>query len=360
MRYDTQVIEANQLIVLPLSAFVLSVLLHSMALRAFPAMHLMDFPERYGLKRKRIPYPTGILTVLAFLLLFACIQTLLSQPWSQQHIGLMAGVALLALASFTDDRLSLSSRNRLAIQVLCALIIFGTGTRIFSLTNPLETLTGIERIQLDTLVLRSPLLSDPSLVGAAFTVLWLGLTVNALNWFDGIPGQVSVLALIGFLTIGFLSLSARVNQPELALLSFVLAGLAAGGLLFDFPPAKVLMGDSGAMFYGLMLGVLTIYAGGKVATAFLVLGVPLIDFGIVVARRLAKRTPVMRGGANNEHLHHRLLEKGWNERQVIALTAVLGGTFGISALFLTTVQKFAAALVLLLMMLGLSFYSKIR
>ena len=358
MRYDTRVIDVNQLIALPLVALALSVLLHSLALKVFPTMNLLDFPERYGLRRKRKPYPTGILTVCAFLVLFLCIQKLLAEPWSMQHKGLMVGIALLGLACFTDDRVSLSSRSRLFVQVVCALIIFGTGTRIFSLTNPLETLTGIERIQLDTFVLRSPLLSDPSLIGAAFTVLWLGLTINALNWFDGIPGQVSVLALIGFLTIGFLSLSQRVNQPELAMISFVLAGLAAGGLLFDFPPSKVIMGDSGAMFYGLMLGVLTMYAGGKVATAFLVLGVPLIDFCIVIARRLAKGTPIMRGGAENEHLHHRLLKKGWKERHIIALTAMLGTTFGLSALFLTTVQKFLAAVVLLGIMLLLSRYSR--
>lgn len=358
MLYDTKVISSNQLILLPLVALGLSIFLHTLALKAFPKLGLVDFPKRYGHKRKPIPYPTGILSVVAFAGLFACMQKLLANPWSHQHTGLVAGVALLAFASFTDDRIRLSSRSRLFVQVVSALIIFGTGTRIFSLTNPLEALTGIERLQLDTFVITSPLLSNPSMVGALFTVLWLGLTINALNWFDGIPGQVSVLALIGFLTIGFLSLSARVDQPELALISFVLAGLAGGGLLFDFPPAKVLMGDTGAMFYGLMLGVLTIYAGGKVATAFLVLGVPLIDFGIVITRRIAKRTPIMQGGASNEHLHHRLLQKGWSERKVIALTAILGGVFGTSALFFTTVQKFAAAVVLLCIMLGLSRYSR--
>ena len=355
--YDTAVITVNQLILLPCAALAASVFLHACALKLFPKLQLLDFPQRYGLWRRPIPYPTGLLAVFLFLLFFFAIQPLLAEPWSQQHTGLVVSIVLLSLATLLDDRRQLSAKIRLEVQVLCALIIFGSGTRIYSLTNPLEFL-GFERIQLDTFIIPSPLLSDPSVVGALFTVLWLGLTINALNWFDGIPGQVSVLAVIGFLTIGGLSLSPRVGQPELALMSFLLAGIAAGGLLFDFPPAKVLIGDSGAMFYGLLLGVLTIYAGGKVATAFLVLGVPLIDFLIVIFRRIIKRTPVMRGGGKNEHLHHRLLSRGWSERQVILLTAVLGSVFGITALFLTTVEKFLAALVLFLIMVGLSRYSR--
>lgn len=353
-------IGADQLILLPAAALAAAVLLHALSLKAFPVLGLLDFPKRYGLRRTPIPYPTGILGVGLFLLFFALIQPLLAEPWSKQHTGLIVSIVLLALATYADDRKQLSSTVRLQVQVMCALIIFGTGTRIYSLTNPLEPLTGLERIQLDTWVVPSALLSDPSVTGALFTVAWLGLTINALNWFDGIPGQVSVLAVIGFLTIGFLSLSARVQQPELALISFLLAGIATGGLLFDFPPARVLMGDSGAMFYGLMLGVLTIYAGGKVATAFLVLGVPLIDFVIVIGRRIAKHRPITRGGGKNEHLHHRLLSKGWSAHQIIVLTALLGAVFGITALFLTTGQKFGAAIILFGIMLGLSWYSRMQ
>jgi len=334
-------------------------LLHALAVRVFPRMKLLDSPERYGLTRRAIPYPTGVISVGLFLFLFFVAQPLLQSPWSTQHIGLIVGIILLALATFEDDRHELSSGARLEIQIICGLLIFATGTRIFSLTNPLEAITGIERLQLDTFVIPSAPLSDPSIIGALFTIFWLGLTMNALNWFDGIPGQVSVLAVIGFLTIGFLSLSGRVDQPELAVMSFVLAAIAAGGLVFDFPPAKALMGDTGAMFFGLMLGVLTIYAGGKVATAFLVLGVPLIDFVIVISRRIAKHASIMKGG-DNEHLHHRLLAKGWSERKIILLTAVLGSSFGISALFLTTIQKFYSALILFAVMLLLSFYSRKR
>lgn len=275
-----------------------------------------------------------------------------------QTVGLALGIVLLAILCFIDDRTPLPSSLRLTVQTAIALLVFLTGTRIFTVTNPLEMLTGFPYLKLDSWIIPSEFFSNPPVLSGFFTLIWLGLTLNALNWFDGIPGQVSAIAVIGFLTIGFLSTSSRVDQPELAMLSFTLAGIAAAGLLFDFPPARVLMGDTGAMFFGLMLGVLTIYAGGKVATAFLVLGVPLIDSSFVVVRRLWKGKSPFHGNAKDEHLHHRLLAKGWSERQVILLTALLGSLFGITALFLDTLQKFIAAIVLFCVMLGLSFYSR--
>ena len=107
-----------------------------------------------------------------------------------------------------------------------------------------------------------------------------------------------------------------------------------------------------------LLGLLTIYSGGKVATAFLVLGVPLLDFVIVIARRLGKGRNPLRGNAVDEHLHHRLLLKGWSRGSIIALTAGIGTVFGISALFMDTAQKFMAAVLLFVLMLMLSLYSR--
>ncbi|MEK7563089.1 MAG: MraY family glycosyltransferase [Patescibacteria group bacterium] len=339
-------------LVTPLLAFGITALLHLAALRLFPRLHLLDFPERYGLTRRRLPYPTGIISVSVFLFYFFLFDPLDMASW-----GIVIAVVLLSIVNFIDDRRPLPFFIRLAVQLFAALLIFLTGTRIFTITNPLDAISAFPIIPLDTWVITSETFSNPSVIGAMFTMLWLGLTMNALNWFDGIRGQVSVVSLIGFSTIGALSLSSRVNDPQLALLAFILAGIASAALLFDFPPAKVLMGDTGSIFFGLMLGVLTIYAGGKVATGFLVLGVPLLDSVIVVFRRILKGKSPFRGNAVDEHLHHRLLRAGWSERQVIALTAVLGTSFGVAALFMDTLQKFFAGLVLLAIMLVLSVYS---
>ena len=344
--------QTEYLLWLPVTAFICCGLLHVLAIRTFPKWGLLDFPQRYNLQRARIPYPTGILAILVFLAFFRHIE----EP-SLQKSGLAFSIALLGFISFVDDRNPLHWSIRLLTQIGVSVLIFITGTRIYSLTNPLEAISGIETLYLDTVIIESTILGNPSIVGGVFTIIWLGLTMNALNWFDGIQGQVSSLSSIGFLTIGFLSLSDRVGDPHLASIAFILAGIAIASAAFDFPPGKVLMGDTGAMFFGLMLGVLTIYAGGKVATGFLVLGVPLIDSIIVIFYRLRKGVSPFKGNNSNEHLHHRLLAKGWSERQIILLSSGLGAAFGVTALFLSTTEKFLAAVVLFIVMISLSVYS---
>lgn len=342
----------NPLLTTPLLALLLSVAVHVLALKFFPRFGLLDFPQRYGLTRGRLPYPVGVVSVVLFAIFFYALASR-----DIQTTMILLAIILLGIVSFIDDRRQLPAWTRILTQIVCALFVFAGGARIYSITNPLESLLGGGVLPLDRVTLNVPIFGSLPMWSGIFTILWLGLTTNALNWFDGIPGQVSVLSVIGFLTIGFLSVTRVVDQPLVALLAFTLAAIACGSA-FVTVPGKAIMGDTGAMFFGFMMGVLTIYAGGKVATGFLVLGVPLFDFAIVLVRRMVKHKPLLKGDAVDEHLHHRLLAKGWTNGQVILLTAAIGASFGFTALFLSTFQKFLAAGILFALMLGLSIYSK--
>lgn len=330
---------------IPAASFVLCALLLLIALLVFPRIGLLDFPNRYGLSRSPIPYPTGMVVIVTFVIFFSVLET----P-SSENIALITGIMLLGVVCFIDDRISLSPSLRIAVQILTALVLVMGGIRISAVTNPVPGVWS----DAGSLTLDAGLAFVLSII---FTVLWLLFTINSLNWFDGIAGQVSTISTIAFLTIGFLSMSNRVNQQSLALLSFILAGISFAMFCFDFPPPKALMGDTGAMFFGLMVGVLTIHSGGKVATAFLVLGVPLIDLLFVIVRRLRLGQSPWMGNATDQHLHHRLLRNGWSPRQVIFLTAGIGTVFGGTALFLGTWEKAAAGALLFIVMIGLSWYS---
>ncbi len=328
-----------------------------LACAVFPNFKLLDKPEKYGLKRKPLPYPTGIASVIAFILMFTVAQT----PLSFQAKGLLLGIGLLTFTSIIDDIKSLPAWARLLIQALIAFIIFAAGTRIYTITNPLG---GI--IKLDTIDIHPALLTTHyslltkigplPFASGLFTIAWLLLTTNSFNWLDGIPGQVSILSFIGGITLGILALSSRVDQPEIAIISFIVAGIALGSAVFDLPPNKTVMGDTGAMFFGLMLGTISIYAGGKVATALLVMGVPLIDAALVTTKRIIKGRSPLKGG--RDHLHHMLIDnRQWTESQVILLTAALGTSFGVSALFMSTLGKFAAIVLLGIVMLLITRYA---
>jgi len=263
--------------------FIVTVSTHVLAIWLFPKLGLMDYPERYGLKRNRLPYPTGLIAVVIFVL---WLLTLLNVEGIMQPAGLITAIIILAVVSAIDDHRHISAKLRLLVQLFCALIIFVTGTRIYTLTSPLEgVLPGFEIIALDSINVNLPWLGALPVISGIFTVLWLILTTNALNWFDGIRGQVSSLSFIGFTTIGLLAYY-RNDQPEFAMIAFVMAAIALGCAMFDVPKQRVLLGDTGAMFFGLMIGVLTIYAGGKVATGFLVLFIlAIVLFGVMVGLR---------------------------------------------------------------------------
>lgn len=346
----TLIYVTTPLFITPLFAFVVTVSLHMLSMKVFPRLKLLDFPLRYGLSRPPLPYPTGILGVIVFcfFLPFA--------PFSSHTEAIIIAIVLLASVSFYDDRKPVHPLLRLSVHLGVSTFLIWQGVRISGVTNPLGG-AGNFLGEGSSLYLTE---GWGLVISIIFTFLWLGFTINALNWFDGVPGQVSILSIIAFLVIGCLSMSDRVGQPELALISFILAAIAAASALFDFPPPHAVLGDSGAMFFGLMIGILTIASGGKVATGFLVLGVPFLDAVFVVLRRLWRRESLTRGNRTDQHLHHRLLTIGWTPRQVILLNTVLGTTFGITALFLSTREKFAAAILLLVIMILLTVFTERR
>ena len=321
-------------------------------LSRFPALNLLDFPERYEQQRKRLPYPTGVVPV-AISVPFV----LYAQNASSQSLGIVAAVLGLALFAFLDDRRGLPVVTRLVVQVAVGLVVFVTGTFVPALSNLFsELIGGGPLVILDNHDVVLPLLGAVPLWSGVFTVCWLLVTINALNWFDGVPGQVSTVACSAFLTIGFLAVSERgrfsggAGQESLTLMCFALAAIAAACMLFELPPPRGLTGDTGAMFYGLMIGVLSIHSGAKVATAFLVAGVPVVDSVIVLMRRLSSRRSPFRGNRPEErvHLHHRLEHAGWSPRAIVWSTSLPGLMLGLASIFVGNTGKLVLSIVLVL------------
>ena len=123
-------------------------------------------------------------------------------------------------------------------------------------------------------------------------------------------------------------------------MALVLAGTCLGFLLFNFHPAKIFLGESGSLFVGFMLGVLAVVGGGKLATALLVMAVPILDLARVMYVRHKRGQAIMQG--DREHLHFKLLDRGWSERNVVILYYVVAAAFGTTTLFLQSYQKLLA------------------
>ena len=159
------------------------------------------------------------------------------------------------------------------------------------------------------------------------TIFWIGWMTNTINFVDGIDGLAAGVSLIAALALAFNALRQDPPQATIALLPLALAGACAGFLLFNFPPARIFMGDSGAEFLGYVLGVSAIIGGAKLATVLLVLGVPILDVAwLIVARALAGRSPAQGG---RDHLHLRLRDLGFSTRQIVIFYYALSASFGV-------------------------------
>src|SRR5262249_38045780 len=169
-----------------------------------------------------------------------------------------------------------------------------------------------------------------------FTWFWVVGMMNTINWVDGLDGLAGGVVTITALIMA--AISWLLGQHTTALLCAVLAGATLGFLPLNLHPARLFMGDSGAMFLGLALAVLANVGGAKLATMLLLLGLPIADTARVIMRRVrAGRSPLR---FDRSHLHYRLLEGGLSQRQIVllfyAITALFGGVTLLAA-YLQTV-----------------------
>ncbi|MFA7171532.1 MAG: MraY family glycosyltransferase [Candidatus Paceibacterota bacterium] len=250
-------------------------------------------------------------------------------------IGLIVCSVLIFIFGFWDDIKELSWKKQMVFQVIIALIMIYAGLSVDYIANPF----GGREFRLDSFSFM-----DFSVLGSLFVILWIVGFMNVVNWLDGMDGLAGGVGVIGAFTIFLLSTSDLVNQPPLAVMAIALVGALLGFLFFNFHPAKIFMGSSGALFLGFILAVLAIFSGGKIATVFLVMGFPILDACWVIYKRLrAGKSPFL---GDRGHFHYQLLEQGWSDREAVLFIYFLSAVFGLSALAFQGIYKFVAIVVL--------------
>lgn len=330
-----------------LTALIMTFALTWGALKVFPRIGLMDKPHKYGLNRAPIPYVGGVIFYVVFLAVAGFFL-----DWNLQITGVVVGALILLVVNLIDDLKGLSPWPRLMAQGLAALCVVFSGVRVDHVTNPFGGAIDLSGLQVSFGV--GTHFVSVSLVTLFVTVFWILAMVNTMNWLDGLNGLPSGVTVIAALTIFALAVRPNfhaIDQTQTAILAISVAGMALAFWLFDFYPAKILMGDTGSMFFGYMIAVLAILSGGKIATAFLVLGLPLIDFAWVIVRRMFEGKSPFRGDLR--HFHHRLVSAGLSERKALFVVYAVCAAFGVTALFLGTAQKLVAVIVLGVMVAGI-------
>jgi UDP-GlcNAc:undecaprenyl-phosphate GlcNAc-1-phosphate transferase len=234
---------------------------------------------------------------------------------SGAYRGILLGAALATTVGMADDFRGLPWWAKLGGQSAAAVIAINFGVRIDRFTFPV---VGIHDL--------------PFWLAVGLTFLWIVAIMNMVNFLDGLDGLAAGICGISGVTFAVIALS--LGKPEAAVLSAIIAGSCLGFLRHNFYPARIFMGDSGALLMGFLLATVSIQGLLKTAATvalffpLFALAVPILDTSFVVLRRLKHREPLYL--PDQAHLHHRFLRRGFTQRRAVlylyAWCAVLGGT----------------------------------
>lgn len=292
----------------------------------------MDIPRDARRMHKRpIPRMGGLAIFMGFLAAL-----LIFGRMDVQMLSILLGAMLIVVLGIFDDIVALGAKFKFCIQILAAAIpvcVGGLKIEFFTSFNPFS----------DNPYFSLGILSVP------VTILWIVGITNAVNLIDGLDGLaagVSSIAAMTMLAVGLLT-----NEIMVAITMAALAGACIGFLPYNFNPAKIFMGDTGSTFLGFMLATMSIegffkfYAVISFAVPFLILGLPIFDTASAIMRRILEgRSPM---SPDRGHVHHKLVDMGFNVKQAVAILYAISGTLGLAAVILTTSGE-AKAMVLLL------------
>ena len=277
-----------------------------------------------------IPRMGGLAIFLGFLL-----SVLLFAEITPQLRGMLLGSVIIVVLGIFDDIYSLPAMFKFVVQIVAALVAVFSGNVIQTLSNPN--------------IFSSDLYWDLGVLSIPVSVIWIVAITNAVNLIDGLDGLACGVSTISSMTL--LVISLVVSDAPAAILMAALAGSCIGFLPYNLNPAKIFMGDTGSTFLGYVLAVVSIqglfkfYTIISFAVPFLMLGLPIFDTCFAFIRRIAHGQSPMH--ADRSHVHHRLIDMGFSQKQAVAVLYIISAILGLSAVVLTTAGAVKAMLLLL-------------
>lgn len=330
-----------------LTLFLMSLLLGRWltgpAIRLGPLIGAVDRsrPERVPRTGGLAIVAATLIAIVVFAAAFAPAGWVVFHP-SRQLAAVYIGALGILLLGIIDDIWRLPARPKLAVEILIAGALYFAGLKATSVWLPF----GI--VQLGPVV------------GLALTVVWIVGITNAFNLLDGIDGAAAGAAI--FALLAMFGVSVVLDKPLVAFVVVALAGATLGFLPANFPPARVYLGDAGALLLGFALATLAIEGASKgpalvaIAIPIVAFAVPVLDTVIAIVRRAARGAPVFQG--DREHLHHRLIDVGLTPAQAVATLYVVCGAFALASMLFLNPNVRGMAVVLA--MVGLVVWLAVR
>jgi len=300
------------------AAFILSLLVTPLSIKLGQQLGMVDYPGGRRRHQGAVSRLGGLALFAGFVgagfLIFALSAVGIWPPIGAEDAKLLTGVMLGSIVMFAfglaDDYFQLPAWPQFVAQFVAALIAIAFDIIFERVTLPVFGYTVF-----------------PGWITYPLTIFWVMGMINTVNWLDGLDGLAAGATAIASLMFAVHAYS--LGQTTVALFPLALAAACLGFLPFNFHPARVFMGG-GSMLLGFALASLSILAPAKVATALLVLGIPIVDVAWLIILRWRRRSSPTRAG--RDHLHFRLLDLGLSQRQIVLLYYSFCAAFGLMAL----------------------------
>lgn len=327
-------------------SYLLGVFLVPFVIHFSKEHNLVDKPNERKIHHGAISRLGGIAIWLSAMITFLLLVVMSYYPYGKLLSGILLGSSLMFLLGLIDDIYGLNAKFKLVIQISIATIVFLLGISVSTIYNPFGAPIHLGII--------------PSYI---ITILWLVGISNAVNFIDGVDGLAGSVVTISAVTLGLIAVAMTPTNAISALIAFILAGSMLAFLTYNFNPAKIFMGDSGALFSGFLLAALSVTGVMKSAALtmfvpFFVLSVPILDITFSSLRRIFKGVSPFTPDA--EHLHHKLLKAGLSQNKTVLMLATIAVASGaLATIFVSSsITKYLFyAIGIALIMLFLSFLS---
>lgn len=311
-----------------LAAFAITFLQMPFTIKFAKKKGFLDVPkDNRRVHKKPIPVGGGIAMVISVSILM-----LFFLPINKGLVMTLIASLIIAISGLYDDKKGLSPKLKFIFQILAAVILIIGGMKIEFVTNPFDSN--------DALLILN-MLSIP------VTIFWVCGITNTINLIDGLDGLASGVSMICAISMFFITYN--MGRYDVSLVCALVAGACLGFLPFNFNPAKIFMGDTGALYLGFMLSYISISGFLKQAAILmifvpvLILGVPVFDTAFAMVRRKLSGKSMVE--ADKGHLHHRLLKMGLNQRQTVVILYSISAIFGLLA---NLISKFHSSIALVI------------
>lgn len=314
--------------------FIASVLLTPLVKKFAIYIGATDKPNARKVHQKIMPRLGGLAIYLSFIIGYAILR-----PSDDSALPIIIGSFIIIITGVFDDRFELSAKVKLLGQLLAAGVVVLGGIQIDFINIPFFG-------QVDFGYLSIPI-----------TIIWIVAITNAINLIDGLDGLAAGVSSIALITIsGMAILMGNVFVTSVGL---ILLGSTLGFLVYNFHPAKIFMGDTGALFLGFMISVLSLLGFKNITmltliVPIIILGVPISDTFFAIIRRFVNKQPL--SAPDKSHLHHCLLRAGFSHKQTVLIIYGIAAMFGLAALIFSQATLWGALFVIVVLLIAIELF----